>query len=241
MNYIKDFIQLLTQYDYILLPCISGALFLFCIVNFCKNVYRKQNRKIISVTRKICSYPHKAAQYANGLPQEYQRQWRTYVNSNADQPSLVFEFAPIKNRLLFVRLLIIAAMASSCFIAAFVFDTSRIDYLIFQIVFWLAFTLVLVTSKLIHKCRERKAKKIFARLINELNRSLTKEQTKQAQFDETVSQLHQLQKCKPTNAVFERASELLHSKGLDGERSIDDQRKLNGALNGLLQSYTHAN
>lgn len=240
MNYIKQFIQFLTEYDYILLPCISGALLLFCIANFCKNVYHKQNRKIMFVTRKICAYPHKAAQYAAGLPQEYQRQWRTYVNSNADQPSLVFEFAPIKNRRLFIRLLAIAAIVCSCYIVVFVFDISRTNYLIYQIVFWLAFTLLLIADKQIHKCHERKAKKIFARLINELNRSMTKEQTKQAQFDETVSQIRQLQKCKPTNAVFERASELLHSKGLDEERTIDDQRKLNGALNGLLQSYTHA-
>lgn len=240
MKYIKIIIDFITLYDYIILPAISVALALFCIVNFCKNVYRKQNKKILSVTRKICSFPDKKEQFARALPQEYKRQWRAYVNSQAKQPSLVFEFAPIKNRLRLLRLFIVAAVFCSCYLAAFVLDTSRTDYLIFQIVFWLAFTLIVIANYQIAKLHERKAKRIFARLINELNRTSSAEQTKEENFDDTVKQLSELKKCQPTNAVFERASQLLRSKGLNGERTVDQQRKLNTALNGLLQSYTKA-
>lgn len=240
MNYIKLFIDFITLYDYLILPAISVALALFCLANFCKNVYRKQNKKILSVTRKICSFPHKTEQFANTLPQEYKRQWRAYVNSQAKLPSLVFEFAPVKNRLRLVRLFIVAAVACSCYIAAFIFDTSRIDYLIFQIVFWLAFTLIVVADNQLAKLHERKAKQIFARLVNELNRTSTAEQTKEERFDDTIKQINELKKCEPTNAVFDRASKLLHDKGLNSDRTVEQQRKLNSALNGLLQSYTKA-
>lgn len=239
MNYIKIFLDFITLYDYIFLPVIAFALALFCIVNFCKNLYHKQNRRIMSVTRKICSYPHKADVYANGLPQEYKRQWRAYRNSEAKQPSLIFEFAPIKNRIYCLRLLILAAILSNCYLVAFIFDLSRHDYLIFQIVFGLAFTLTMIADRLLFKCRESKAKKIFARLINELNRALTKEQTSEEKMDDTLQQIRQLGKCEPTNAVFTRAAELLHNKGLNsGDRTVSQQRKLNNALNGLLQSYS---
>ena len=240
MKYIKIIIDFITLYDYIILPAISVSLALFCIVNFCKNVYRKQNRKITAITRKICSFPDKTAQFANTLPQEYKRQWRAYLNGNAEQPSLMFEFVAIKNRLRLIRLFVLTAIVCSCYLVAFIFDTARTDYLIFQIVFWLAFALIVIADFQLAKLHERKAKKIFARFVNELNRYATKDQTKEARFDETVKELRGLSKCEPTNAVFDRASQLLREKGLNGERTVEQQRKLNGALNGLLQSYTKA-
>ena len=240
MNYIKAIIDFITLYDCFILPAISVVLAVFCIVNFCKNAYRRQNKKLISISRKICSFPHKCAQYANTLPVEYRRQWRAYLNSNANQPSLVFEFAPIKYRVHLIRLFVLAAIASSCYIAAFILDTTRMDYLIFQIVFWLAFTLVMVADRQIAKLHERKAKQIFARLVNELNHAASTEQTKDERFDDTLNRINNLSKCQPTNAVFDRASQLLHAKGLNGERTVNQQRRLNNALNGLLQSYTKA-
>lgn len=234
-TYVMDFMQ---NYDYVFMPIISCALLLFCAFNFCKNVYRKQNKKLKAVTRKICSYPHKTALYANGLPQEYRRQWRAYVNCNADMPSLAFEFAPIKYKVRLLRLIIVAAIINSLYLIAFVTDTSRYEYLIMQIAFWVAFTLIMVTDKLIFASHERKAKKVLARFLNELNRAIPYEPVKEDNVDKTVKQLNELQKCDPTNAVFDRASQLLREKGLESDRTVEQQRKLNGALNGLLQSYT---
>ncbi len=238
MNYINTIMNFLTQYDYIILPVISGILVLFAVVNFCKNVYRKQNKKIVAVTRKLCSFPHNMEQYSKGLPKEYRRQWRAYVNSKAKQPSTVFEFARIANKIYLLRLVILAALINTVYIAIFALNTSRIEYLVYQIVFWLAFTLVLVADRAIYKTHERKAKNIFARFANELNRIVPKEQTKEEHFDETIKELKQLKRCEPTNAIFDRAADLLRDKGLHGERTVEEQRKLNGAINGLLQSYT---
>lgn len=238
MNYITQFIQFLMDYDFIILPCASLAMILFCVTNFCKNVYRKQNGKLASATRKICSFPHKTAQYVNALPPDYQRQWRAYANSGASQPSLVFEFVPKRNRVRCGGLIALAAIVCACYIAAFVFDTTRFDYIVYQVAFWLAFTLVMIANKLLFTVRERKAKKVFARFVNELTRSAVKPQAKTSEVGETVKQINELQKCKPTNAVFDRASQLLREKGLNADRTPDEQRKLNNALNSLLQSYT---
>lgn len=240
MKYIKLILDFVTLYDYLILPAISLALALFCIANFCKNLYRKQNKKNLSVTRKICSFPHKTAQFVNNLPQEYRRQWRAYENSNAQQPSLIFEFVPVKNHIRLIRLFILAAIACCCYLVAFIFDTRHTDYLIFQIVFWLAFTLIMIADSLLFKLHERKAKQIFARLVSELNRSSSREQTKEERLGDTLKEINELKKCQPTNAVFERASQLLNDKGLNSDRTVDQQRKLNNALNGLLQSYTKA-
>lgn len=241
MKYIYEFTNFLTHYDFIILPCISFVLALFCITNFCKNVYRKQNRKLRSITRKICAYPHMTAQYAAILPKQYQRQWRAYTNSGANQPSLVFEFVPIDNSIRLLRLLILSAVVCSLYIVAFAFNTTHFEYIIYQVVFLLAFTLVMVADKLLFKVRENKAKQVFARLVNELNLNTKIDQITKDKTDTTVKELRELQKCKPTNAVFERASELLHDKGLNAYRTPEEQRKLNTALNGLLQSYTKNN
>lgn len=226
------------EYDFVILPGVAVVLTLFCIANFCKNFYRKQNKKILTATRKICAFPHKTAQFASALPADYQRQWRAYVNSGAQQPSLAFEFVPKRNRTLLARLISVAAIVSSCYIAAFVFDTTRLEYIVFQLAFWLAFSLIMVADRLLFLVRERKAKQIFARLVSELNRNAPTEQTKVENMADTVKQIKELSKCPHTNAVFDRASQLLHSKGLNADRSPEDQRKLNDALNGLLQSYT---
>lgn len=240
MHYITKFIESVTRFDIILLPLISTLMLIFCLANLCKNPYRRQNRKLTAITRKICSFPHKTAQFANTLPPDYRRQWRAYQNSGAKQPSLVFEFVPRKNGLYCWRTFVLAALLNTVYIVAFALNTSHRDYLIFQIVFWLAFALLMITNKLVFDCHERKAKRVFARLLNELNRCDSKEPAQEENIDDTVKELRKLQKCEPTNAIFCKASQLLRSKGLNDERTVAEQRKLNGALNGLLQTYTRA-
>ena len=240
MTYIKIVLQFLESYDYIILPIISALLAVFAVVNFAKNVYRRQNKKIIACTNKIASYPHKTAQYAAALPQEYKRQWRAYVNSGAEKPSQTFEFVAVKSRLRLIRTLILTAVFSSLYIVAFAFDTSRREYLVFQLVFWLAFALTLIAAKVLSVRNERKAKRIFARLVNELNRAMLTPQSALEQVDKTVAELKKITKQDVNDVALSRASELLHSKGLSANRSVEQQRKLNAALNGLLQSYAKA-
>lgn len=237
MTYITIVLQFIQSYDFIILPIIAALLLLCAVVNFAKNVYRKQNRKLIACTNKVASFPHKTAQYAASLPADYKRQWRAYVNSQVTKPSLIFEFVPVKSRIRLLGTLIFAALGSSLYIAAFAFDNSRHDYLVFQLVFWLAFALILVVSKVLSVKKENKAKRVFARFLNELNRAMERPQSAIEQIDKTVAELKEINKHDVNDIALSRASELLRSKGLSANRSVEQQRRLNSALNGLLQSY----
>ena len=240
MAYLNFILQFIEAYDCILLPLAALSLVLFGICSWSRDVYRKNNKKITACCRKVASYPHKTARYVEMLPAEYRRQWRAYQNSKAAKPSLVFEFVPIKRRIVLAREFCFGAVLSALYVVAFAFDLSHTDYLVFQIVFWLGFALALVVNKLIAKRKEYKAKQIFAKLVAELNRSAEYTADNSEQVEATVKKLQQLNKCEVTGAVLTRASELLRGKGLDTNRSVAQQRKLNLALNGLLQSYSRS-
>ncbi len=241
MTYIKAVLQFITDYDFIILPVISLVLVCFGVINWTRNVYRKQNKKLTACARKIASYPHKTNQYATAmLPAEYKRQWRAYVNGKAEKPSLTFEFAPVKNSICLVRLFVLAAIVSVLYVVAFAFDLSRRDYIVFKIFFWLGFSLSMVVNKLLFIRKERKAKQIFARFVAELNRYADCSKDSVAEIEETVKKLQQLKKCEVSDAVLCKASSLLRDKGLNTDRSAAQQRKLNAALNGLLQSYSRS-
>ena len=98
----------------------------------------------------------------------------------------------------------------------------------------------MIVSKILHVRKERKAKRIFARLVTELNRATEIPQSAAEQLDKTVAELKEFNKRDVNVVALSRASELLRSKGLTADRSVEQQRKLNGALNGLLQSYARA-
>ncbi len=44
MTYIKAVLQFITDYDFIILPVISLVLVCFGVINWTRNVYRKQNK-----------------------------------------------------------------------------------------------------------------------------------------------------------------------------------------------------
>ncbi|MCM1194331.1 MAG: hypothetical protein NC099_02535 [Corallococcus sp.] len=240
MQYIQIFFQFIARYDFVILAFAALILILFAVSNFTKNVYRKQNKKLTACTRKVAAFPRKTEQYVNAVPSEYKRQWRAYVNSGAEKPSLVFEFAPIKNKLRLTRAFILAAVISSLYVVAFAFGIRSGGYIMFQGIFWLAFALVLIINKLLFKRKEKRAKQIFARFVSELNRQAEKKPVDSADADGAFRELCKLDKREVDDTVLGRASELLRSKGLDDGRSVEQQRKLNVALNGLLQSYARS-
>ena len=237
MEYINVILNFLHQYCLIILPCIGALLLLFGVVNWSSNVYRKQNKKISFCTRIILSYPDKVTMYANLLPETYRRQWRAFVNSGAERPSNVFEFVPMRKRTRLVWLIIITALCSTLYVAVFALTDMQIGYLVFQVAFWLAFGLIIVANKAVHRKNERRAKQQFAKLVSLLNSAASLPKSDDTIIEETVQKLNTLKKNEVTDVVVGQASELLRGKGLDGTRSVEQQRKLNTALNGLLQAY----
>lgn len=237
MNYIYLVLNFLNEYHVYVLSTIALVLCLFALANWLRNPYRRQNKKVAYCSRIVSSYPDKVHLYANLLPDTYRRQWRAFVHSGADKPSRVFEFVPIRPRMRLAWLMAVAIAVSSLYIAVFVLVSANVGCILYQVALMLAFGLVIVAYKAICRKNERNARQIFAKLVSLLNRVASLPKSKDAIIDETVNKLNSLKNRAVSDTVVGEASALLRGKGLEGERSVEQQRKLNTALNGLLQAY----
>ena len=237
MDYISVVLNFLNDYYLIFLPSISALLLIFGVANWSSNIYRKQNKKMSYCARIVSAYPDKVLLYANLLPDEYRRQWRAFVNSGAQKPSDVFEFVRLRPKMHLVWLIVVAACVSAMYVAVFVVISNQIGYILFQVAFWLAFGLEILATKAIRRRNERRAKQQFGKLVALLNSAAALPKSDDMIVEETVQRLNNLKKNEVTDAVLGQASALLRGKGLEGNRSVSQQRKLNTALNGLLQAY----
>ena len=233
MDYINTVLNFLNSYSIVILPVLFATVFLYGLVNWLVNPYRKQNKKLTACYRSICAYPDKVAKYADKLPQDYRRQWRACVNCQA-KPSLVFEFVPKRKRSHLLWLFVLSALVCATYVAVFFVTSANVSYLVFQLVFWLAFGLVAVTNRAVKRCQTSYARKVFARLVAQFNKCAP---FKSVVVDDTVKQLQQLNRHEVNDTVVGKACELLRNKGLEKDRTVEEQRKINCALNGLLQAY----
>lgn len=239
MEYINVVLNFLNDYCLFILPSIAALLLVYGVANWTSNVYARQNRKMAFCSRIVASYPDKVMLYANVLPEDYRRQWRAFVNSGAEKPSNVFEFVRLRQRTHLVWLIVLLAACSSLYVAVFALTNMQIGYLVFQVAFWLAFGLITLANKATRRRNERRAKHLFGKLVALLNRAASLPKSDDAIIEETVQKLNVLKKNEVTDGIIGQASALLRGKGLDGKRSVEQQRKLNVALNGLLQAYAH--
>lgn len=226
----------LTAYDVYVLSALFAAVWIFGAANFLKNAYRKQNKKLNVCRNRIVSNPKFAWLYLSSVPDEYCRQWRAYVNSGADRPSLVFEFVSKKNRLLLLPMFICCAVVSSAYIAVFVLDTTHREYVVFQAAFWLAFVVVLIVNKLIFAKKEKVARQTFGKFVRQLNAIRDIAQTDDV--SKITKRLSEISKHETGKTALQKASEVLRAGGLENTRTVEQQRQINNALNGLLQAYS---
>ena len=234
MDYINTVLNFLHDNSVIILPCLFATVFLYGLVNWLVNPYRKQNKKLTACYRSVSAYPAKIARYAEKLPEDYRRQWRACINCQA-KPALVFEFVVKRKRSHLLWLFVLASIVSATYVAVFFVTASNYSYLVFQLVFWLAFGLVTVANRAVKRCQQSHARKIFARLITQFNRCAP---FRSCVVDDTVKQLQQLNRHEVNDTVVGKASELLRNKGLETNRTVEEQRRINNALNGLLQAYS---
>lgn len=235
MYYVMKILTLLDVYRFPILGALFGALMLFAAINWLRNPYRKQNKKLVACTRNMRAYPAKASLFMASVPAEYRRQWRAFVNCGVDKPALVFEFVPLRKRVAAVWLIIVTSVTFSAYIGVFAFVRHSYAYIVLQVVFWLVFTLFLITDKAIAKRNTRRAKKIFAQFVTQLTACTPKNRT--TAYDDAVKSLNKLNKAEVTDEAVGKASEILRDKGLGEDRTVEEQRRINLALNGLLQAY----
>ena len=236
MSYINTVLNFLNANSIIVLSVTFAVVFLFGVVNFITNPYRKQNKKLTAVYKGVFSCPDKVSKHVDKLPEDYRRQWRVVTNCGV-KPSLAFEFVKKRKRLHLLWLFVLAAVVSATYIAVFFVTERYVSYLVFQVVFWLAFVLVMLVNKAVKNSQERRARRVLAKLVAQLNSCAPLQRDA---VDTTVKQLQRLNRFDVNDGVVQKASELLHSKGLEKTRTVEEQRKINSALNGLLQAYSRS-
>lgn len=235
MSYIFKALHLLNDYSLLILPALFALLHVCATVNWLSNPYRKQNKRILACNRSVHAYPDRAPTYVYTLPDEYRRQWRAFVNSGVDKPSLVFEFVPKRKKIRLLWLFILSTVVCSLYVVVFALTEQNVAYLLFQVVYMMTFGLIMIVNKVVAMRYERHAKQLFAQFVTTLSRVTPKNDG--AVVEETVRQLKRLNRQEVNDAVVGKASEILHNKGLETNRTVEQQRKLNHALNGLLQAY----
>ncbi len=232
MFYLQKACEILCACDFVVLPICFAAVWVFGVINWCTSAYSKQNKLLEECRRKVVCNPKLAGTSVALLPPEYARQWRAYVNSGAIRPSLVFEFVAKPKKLRFLALPIVAAVVCLCYLAVFFADFSKVQYLVFQAAFALSFVVVLLVNTRIFAQREKFARQTFGRLVATLNAV--------GACDCTPDVLAQLNKLKDHlgDDALQKACELLHQNGLDTKRTVQQQKQINQALNGLVQAYS---
>lgn len=238
MYYLKLALDFVVKHDAMVMTLLVAVAFVVALVNLFYNAYGKQNKQIRRTTRKIISQPRSIGMHVSGLPSVYRRQWRAFCNSNVTKPSLTFEFVPMRNKVVLTRIVALCYAVASLFLIAFALDVSKQQYLIFALGYALLWVMIFVVNNAIFKQRQRTARHVFATFVAELNRYCNAPQVAvDTQAEQTARKLNQLGKGEVTDSVLSRASQLLHGKGLESQRSCAEQRKINDALNSLLQSY----
>ncbi len=237
MYYVMRILNILNNHRVFVLSALFAALLVFGIVNWAYDPYRKSNAKLKACVKGMRAYPSKVALYMAMLPADYRRQWRAFVNCKTDKPSLVFEFVPQKKRVVALWLLIAASVATTFYVAVFALVSMNFTYIVLQVVFWLAFTIILLVERVIARHNVRRAKQLFGQMVAQLTACTPASHT--TVVEDTVTALKKLNKADVTDETVGKACELLRNKGLDGKepRTTEEQRRINVALNGLLQAY----
>lgn len=223
-----------TYYDFFAIGMFA-ALVLFVFVNVIGNNYAKQNQAFLRCIDLMLSHPDRAFTAADMLPQEYRRQWRAYVNGNADKPSAVMEFVPLRRPVVLVWMAVLSVLAEICFgISLAASPDNRIAQLYF-VAYLLCWVVAALFMRHINNARTNTARKLFGKFVALANKQ--REMPDAPTADEVVKQISYFSKNSPDNGTLAKVADLLRKCGLDKSRTVDEQRKLNNAVNKLLLAY----
>ena len=241
MNYIYQFFYFLKTYDNFVMPILFLLVVAFGLVNWLCNPYRRQNKKFAKCTEKLLHPNTCNEQSLRILPKEYQRQWRAFVRSGASKPSQTLEFVPCKNPRRFLLVIVLGGLLSVGYGVLFFEDFSNTSYAWFVAVFAISLALVLIVNAQINYLNKKHAQQRFAKFVLQLNKSVMSEHfslsAKRKAVDHAISVIERNKSCAEKQQIVQSVADVLREKGLNGVRTADEQRRINQAINNLLQTY----
>lgn len=213
------------------------SLTIFFVANLLNNPYRRNNRRLNAFVRKTLFAPSAVGDNLRLLPEVYRRQWRAYLHGNAASPSVIFEFATIRFRPVLLVLYTASCLASLAYLILFFANPAIKEYLAFPLLFGMCSAYIFTVLHYTQKASKQRAIRLFGKVVAILNKYAKLGKNNVTDTDRTVAELNKLRSYAATDELLQRAAQILRNGCPEEQRSPDDQRRINLALNGLLQAH----
>ena len=236
MQYLQWFLQYATLYAVEAIGATVLLITLVAAVNLIYNVYRPINRGLKNSVGKLRNGNRDNwAAFYDSLPKQYKLLWKCYTATGGGvYADRAIGFVEIRQKLLLKGCVALSLAVAVVYAVAFYMGYGSMEFLYaaMAVVFYCLTVLLCVKFSVIAK--RRKAERIYSHWTAcvdgffgkdydfSLNRRVT---------DEDVSRVtHAVTAGKDTG----RVAEILRNSNLEGQRSVEQQRKLNRALNSLV-------
>lgn len=230
---------------------VAAMLFVFGVVNFSTDPYRKDSKKIIRAT-KLLGKDKESFGFVAELPYQYRYMWQVFALGKNVYPRDVFRFVKNKQRRYGIALTA-AAVIFSLIIAVASVARGNIDpWLICGGAgFAVCFGAFLVGIKLKESAQVKRASLLLARFICCMDAVFGKNdgqvkavgEIDENATNELIDKIKFLRENGLPCVNAQKIASLLSTEKLSQPRTVEQQKKLNAALNGLVQvmSYTMRN
>lgn len=230
-------------------PFAFGACLLLILMFFAVNsrsVYASLNKRTAKCARRL-KKPAKrkgVVGEAYPVPQEYYEQFESYKKSVGRFPSEFLKFSSKKQRLPFFVLNIIILTVLLAFAGLCVFRNENLLLILTPVGLSVLFVMLAIAVKYIRKGNMAKAKKIFFNFCKLLDfyygkdfflYSDLQEAADNKKVDMIVSKIDFLTRGGIEGDIAKKLASLLNDEELKRPRTVEQQKKLNLALNRLVQ------
>ncbi len=252
MKYIYLTLKFLFEQNLLLFLVTFGLTVMFLFINILIDAYSSDNKKILKALKILPKCNKDYSSFAVSLPLIYQYQWQTFVKSKCAYPHDVFKFAMKKQRKVFTFLpatfVIVCLILAVYNVASGIYD-QRVLYAPLCLALCLLLAVAIVQA--VFKRKTANANKIFGKLICYLDAFFGKNYSLDTTFipndktqtainaDELIKKVKYLRNSGVPSESAQKIANLLAEEKLDANRTVEQQRQLNLALNGLVQVLSH--
>lgn len=234
--------------NYVVFLVVSGCLLIaFLIINLAINLYARDLKKIQKAIKTLKATKNES--FAAELPIEYRFMWHSYLASQNKYPRDFFRFVKKRQKSyggIAAIFVVVAVMAAAVYsIASGAINGALVICAGFQALF---LGTALLAVRVNHYSRERKASLIVARMIGYMDTVFGKSKGQkqpceidEKATDELIDKIKFLREGGVPEMNAQKIASLLSGEKLSQERTVEQQKKLNEALNGLVQVVSYTN
>lgn len=219
-----------------------GAVAFATLVNVVVNPYYSQSKKLKKgiVLLKKCAFGQSVFRFVESLPKQYLNQWKCFTKTPNVYPSEIFEFATKKPKVVLSWLYFCLGISAVGMASMFFVDQNS-DFLLLALSLTVCLCLSQNFVKAIRQRERKKMEKIFDKWLCHMDAFFGKDfdfenmgrKIDDKDLNDVIESFDLLKKSTDT-ATLEKIAKLLQSKGLNGQRTVAQQQRLNLALNQLM-------